>query len=98
MNNLAELIPSDPSTTVANGWRIVVLDRGWVLVGCCEDEGDILRITKARCLRQWGTERGLGELVAGPLEKTIHDYMGIVEAPKRAVIFSIVVASDAWDI
>jgi hypothetical protein len=59
--------------------RIVVADRGWVFVGDCEDNEDgTVTIRNARNIRQWGTTKGLGELVDGPTAKTIHDSYGEV--------------------
>lgn len=59
--------------------RIVVADRGWVFVGNCEghDDGSVT-IKNARNIRVWGTTRGLGELVNGPLQGTKHDPYGTV--------------------
>lgn len=96
---LAELLPSDfvgEKGATHNGWRIVVVDRGWVLVGQCTDHGGHVRVSHARCVRNWGTSRGLGELVSGPTKETKHDWMGEVDVPMRAVIFTLIVAEDAW--
>jgi hypothetical protein len=43
-----------------NGFRIVVLDRGFVYVGDVEQKADTLRISNARNIRAWGTTAGLG--------------------------------------
>lgn len=96
---LAELIPSDHprhSEGVDLGWRIVVIDRGWVVVGKVTDFGSNMIVHHCRCLRTWGTSRGLGELISGPTSETKHDEMGIVDVPMRAVIFTMPVAEDAW--
>ena len=96
---LAELIPSDHprhQEGVDLGWRIVVIDRGWVVVGKVTDHESNLIVHHCRCLRTWGTTRGLGELISGPTSETKHDWMGIVDVPMRAVIFTMPVAEDAW--
>jgi hypothetical protein len=70
--------------------KIVVLDRGFVYVGKVADEGDNIKISKARNIRRWGTTRGLGELaIGGPTKDTTLDDVGTVLAPKRAVIHLI---------
>lgn len=57
--------------------QIVVLDRGWVYVGNVIIEGDLVRIHNARCIRRWGTTKGLGELaLTGPTKNTVLDPTG----------------------
>jgi len=68
---------------------IVVLDRGFVYVGKTHVDGDFVEITNARCIRTWGTSKGLGELRDGPKESTKLDDAGAVIAPLRAVIHFI---------
>jgi hypothetical protein len=80
------------------GWRIVVIDRGWVLVGHVMDHGDHLFIRHARCVRKWGTSKGLGELANGPLRTTEHDPFGDTEVPSRAVIFTMTTEGDKWSV
>jgi len=76
--------------------QIVVLDRGWVLVGKTEEAGDKLLITDSRCIRYWGTTSGLGQLAeSGPTDKTKLDPMGRVIAPMRAVI-AVIACKTAW--
>ena len=47
--------------------RFVVLQRGWVLVGRYSEKGDRGYLDGASVIRKWGTSKGLGELVNGPL-------------------------------
>lgn len=76
--------------------QIVVLDRGWVYVGKAAEQGDKLVIEDARCIRYWGTTRGLGQLAAdGPTPNTKLDPVGRLIAPMRAVI-SVIACKTAW--
>ena len=50
--------------------KIVVIDRGYIYVGRCEEVDAGLIIHNARCIIRWGTSKHLGELVDGPLENT----------------------------
>jgi hypothetical protein len=76
--------------------QIVVLDRGWVYVGKTEEQGDKLVIEDARCIRYWGTTRGLGQLAAeGPTRDTKLDPVGRLIAPMRAVI-SVIACKSEW--
>jgi len=59
--------------------RIIVADRGWVFVGKCVTNADgSVTITDAKNIRKWGTSKGLGELVDGPLSGTVADPYGTV--------------------
>lgn len=76
--------------------QIVVADRGWVWVGKTEEIGDKLIITDARCIRYWGTDRGLGQLAdSGPTPTTKLDPTGTVSVPLRAVI-ALIACKSAW--
>lgn len=84
---VSALQPSQQSTEQRDfGQNIVVLDRGFVYVGDVKEEGEYLRITKAKNIRFWGTKNGLGELRNGPLPETELDEAGEILAPKRALI------------
>jgi hypothetical protein len=68
------------------GQQIVVLDRGFIYVGDVTVDGDFLRIENAKCIRKWGTSKGLGQLRNGPTPDTVLDDAGEVVAPMRALI------------
>jgi hypothetical protein len=76
--------------------KIVVLDRGFVYVGRVEHDENWLTIRNAKNIRYWGTSKGLGELVNGPLKDTKLDASGTVRAPMRAVIAVIDASEAAW--
>jgi hypothetical protein len=79
--------------------RIVVLQRGWVVVGRVAEESDKeLRIEKSSVIRRWGTTKGLGELAAnGPTNNTVLDPCGTVRAHPLAVVMQIDCAEGKWD-
>lgn len=77
-----------PKQGQALGKQIVVVDNGFVYVGDCFWDGDFLLINNARNIRQWGTTKGLGELINGPTSQTVHDNAGTCLVPKmRACLF-----------
>ena len=76
--------------------KIVVLDRGFVYVGGVKIDGDFVVITGAKNLRIWGTTKGLGELVNGPLSGTKLDDVGMVKSPLRALIGLIKCEETKW--
>lgn len=56
------------------GYRIVVLQRGWVAVGKFSQEGSDCQLDNAAIIRIWGTSKGLPEIVDGPISgKTVLD-------------------------
>lgn len=79
------------------GWRIVVLQRGWVVVGDVSAIGTELVITDARVIRKWGTTKGLGELVDGPTAETVLDEAGTVRAHALGVVLTLDTKAEKWD-
>jgi len=74
------------------GKQIVVLDRGFVYVGDVTLNGEYVHLTNAQNIRRWGTTKGLGELLEGPLSNTVSDPVnGTIMVPARAVIHFIAV-------
>ena len=78
------------------GWQIVVLQRGWVVVGRVKRSFDELTIENASVIRYWGTTKGLGELVDGPTSKTKLDAAGTIHANVLGVVLTLDVKADAW--
>ena len=77
--------------------QIAVLDRGFVYIGYCSLDGDILTISRAQNIRRWGTSNGLGELaLKGPQPNTKINEVGTVRAPRTAVIHLIDAPAESW--
>ena len=51
-------------------FQIAVVDRGFVYVGHVSINAGWVTIENARCIRKWGTTKGLGELASGPTKET----------------------------
>ena len=81
--------PAQSSGQPISGQHIAVLDRGFVYVGNVSRDGEFLKLTDAKNIRKWGTTKGLGELVNGPLANTITDPVGEVLIPLKALIHLI---------
>ena len=70
--------------------KICVLERGWVMVGKLEKDGDEYHLIDGSVIRRWGTTEGLGELASkGPLPATKLDKIPLVKFNKSHLIFSI---------
>jgi hypothetical protein len=87
-------------TTQANDdIKIVVLQRGWILVGrYSEDEsGTYGYLDDANVIRYWGTTRGLGQLAErGPLSATRLDPCPTARFHQLTVIMTIDCEAKAW--
>lgn len=79
-------------------WKIVVLQRGHVVVGRYRRRGDEVEVIDAAVVRRWGTTKGLGELAAlGPRPNTVLDPCGTVRAPHLGVVLTIDCTQSAWE-
>lgn len=77
--------------------RIVVLDRGFVVVGAVSEVGDYVVIDDCRCVRRWGTTGGLGQLAScGPLAETKLDPQPRTRVHKLQVVQMIDCEEDKW--
>jgi hypothetical protein len=81
-----------------NPTKIVILQRGWAMVGRLERNGSECKLTNASVIRRWGTSNGLGQLAAeGPLENTKLDPCnGAVEFDYLTVIATIECNEEKW--
>lgn len=81
--------------------RILVLDRGFVMVCRCTDPqqyGLWLTVFDARIIRAWGTTNGLAELCKGPTSSTRLDAMVEQETiPSRAILRILEVEQSPWE-
>lgn len=90
INGVIYTAATRPSTV-----RIVILQRGWVMIGRWQQDGEMVTLTDAKVIRRWGTKTGLGQLRAGPTAATILDPAGTVRCHALAVIASID-CDDTW--
>ena len=84
------------STTTGN-IKIVILQRGWIFVGRFSKVGQDCKLENAYCIRQWGTTKGLGELIDGPTSKTVLDDAGTVEFNELTIVAKISVSGNGWN-
>jgi len=78
--------------------KIVILPRGWNMIGYFSKEGTACKLEKAAVIRRWGTTKGLGELAEkGPLANTILDKCPLpVEFNELNVIATLCCSEDVW--
>lgn len=103
ISDLKELIGVQPTAHLVSasakhiGWRIVVLQRGWVVVGDVSQTGDEVTISNSSVIRNWGTSKGLGELALnGPQAATKLDPCGTVRAHVAAIVLQMESDASKW--
>lgn len=73
-----------------NTKKIVVLQRGWVVVGDVKTGPETVTVSDASVIRRWGTTKGLGQLAAtGPTKDTVLDPAGTVTAHPLGVVMML---------
>jgi len=77
--------------------KIVILQRGWVMIGRFSKEGYDCTLTNAYVIRRWGTSRGLGELAEeGEKSETVLDKAGTVKFDYLTVVATIDCDEKKW--
>ena len=92
-------IPSDSAQPIDGEIKIVILQRGWNMVGYFERDGSDCKLKKASVIRRWGTKHGLGEIALnGPTQNTNLDKTyGIVEFDYLTVVATIACEVSKWE-
>jgi hypothetical protein len=81
-----------------NPIKIVVLQRGWVLIGRYSRQGAHCQITQGAVLRRWGTKLGLGQLaLEGPTDATKLDPAPLADWHELTEIFTLGVDQSKWE-
>lgn len=79
--------------------KIVILQRGWVMIGKFEKNGSDCKLHNASVIRSWGTTKGLGELANGPTCSTKLDPChGVVEFHELTIVAMITVNQNKWSL
>jgi len=78
--------------------QIVILNRGWVVVGDYHEDKEFGVIENASVIRVWGTTAGIGELAEkGPLPNTKLDPCPTVRVRKGTEVFRLDVNEEKWE-
>jgi hypothetical protein len=77
--------------------QIVILNRGWVVIGEYSEKGDECNLSNASVIRTWGTTKGLGELAEnGPLTNTKLDPCPNVHFYKMTMVARMDINEANW--
>ena len=79
--------------------KIVILQRGWTMVGRFERNGSDCKLHNASVIRSWGTTKGLGEIAqGGPTSNTKLDKCGgLVEFDYLTVVATLSCQENKWE-
>ena len=77
--------------------QIVVLQRGWIVIGDVNKTDTEVHIRNCSVIRVWGTTNGLGEIAEnGPTNKTELDPCPAVTVHPLGVVLYMNVNEDKW--
>ena len=92
-----EYVRADKAQAIPTKKQIVVLQRGWIVVGDVEKTETEVRINNCSVIRVWGTSRGLGEIAEnGATDKTKLDPCPPVIAHPLSVVLCMNVNESNW--
>lgn len=82
---------------VPSGIKIVILQRGWVVIGRYHEEGDYGVLTDGYVIRRWGTTEGLGQLAReGRQSDTQLERTGIIRFHRLTTVAIIDCDENVW--
>jgi len=88
--------PAPDAVELPQDVRILVLPRGWVVVGAYAAAGDQVTLRRAMVVRRWGTKTGLGELASGPKRETVLDPLGTLDCAAAGILFTVRCEGEPW--
>jgi hypothetical protein len=91
-------VPAETVQEAKGDVKICILQRGWVMIGRFERNGNDCKLHNSFNIRRWGTTKGLGELAScGKLKDTVLDKnYGVVEFDYLTVVAMISCVEDKW--
>lgn len=93
-----EYVRKDSVAKPSGHVRIVVLQRGWVVVGFFSKEGEQCKLDVASVIRVWGTTKGLGEIAkGGPTSKTVLDPCPPIRFHELTSVMMIDCVGEKWE-
>jgi hypothetical protein len=93
-----EFVSASECSDIESPIKIVILQRGWAMVGKLEKNGSECKLHNASVIRRWGTENGLGQIAKdGPTSETTLDKCnGVVEFDYLTVVATIACDEKKW--
>jgi hypothetical protein len=93
-----EYVPASECKELDSPVKIVILQRGWAMVGRFERKDSECKLHDASVIRVWGTTKGLGEIAKdGPTSSTKLDKCnGLVEFDYLTVVATLSCDDKKW--
>lgn len=92
-----EYVPKGSEEPKNSNIKIVVLQRGWVVIGRWSQDGDVCSLENAYVIRTWGTSNGLGQLaLEGKQPDTELDKAGHIDYHPLTAVLTINCKEDLW--
>lgn len=86
-----------PRKETTDGVKIVILQRGWAVVGRFYRRGPNCRVEGGSVIRRWGTSNGLGEIATGgPTENTKLDAAPTIRFHELTIVATMDCEADKW--
>ena len=91
-------VPKDSVKENESDIKIIILQRGWIMVGRFERNGSDCKLHNASVIRSWGTTKGIGEIAGGgpnintKLDKT----NGVVNFDYLTVVATVDCNNEKW--
>lgn len=96
-NSFGNTCDTSPPSSQNNTVKIVILQRGWVVVGRWFQKGEQCRIENGYVIRVWGTSNGLGELAEnGPQSSTKLDSAKTLRFHELTVVATMDCNESKW--
>lgn len=77
--------------------QIVILQRGWIMVGDLSKEGTEFTLTDASVIRSWETGKGIGGVaLSGPVPGVVLDPVGTARFHELTVVARLDVDESKW--
>lgn len=98
VNGVEYVVKGSQEKEIIGDIKIVVLQRGWIVVGKFERKDTQCKLHNASVIRNWGTTNGLGEIAeAGPTSSTKLDKCrGVVEFDYMTVVLTLDCKESKW--
>jgi len=95
--NEVEYVRADSVNVEPTKKQIVVLQRGWIVVGNVLKTEAEVKISNASVIRVWGTSKGLGEIAEnGPTSNTKLDPCPAITVHPLSVVLYMNVNESKW--